>query len=317
MKRLIPIILLALLSSNCTPIRPPMDIPKHPPAPRDIEQNLDVAIALGSGGAKGYAHLGVLNVLADAGIPINLIAGSSAGSLVGALYADHGSVNQAYHAMMPAGLWAFADIDTTPNQMGFVSGHKLEQFLFNNMEGRTFKDLKIPLLIATTNMLTGKAYLIRSGPIPPAVDASASVPGLVVPTKLYGKMLIDGGVANPVPVDILQPFHPKMIIAVDISASLPKDPPSSALKVYHRAYDIMWIELTKISRKQADVIIHPHIGADVSMFAITKKCLLYKRGQEAATKALPDILKIMEERGIKRLKVNHPSISGNTFCQSE
>lgn len=297
MKKIILILSFFTLAA-CAPSRPPILIPKTPPPPIHIPMHPKVAIALGAGGAKGYAHIGVLKVLQDAGVPIELISGASAGAIVGALYADQGSIEQTYQAMMPADLWSFADINT-PSLSGFMSGFQLEQFMFHHMRAKHFRALKIPLLVATTDLRSGQVYIIGSGPIPPAIDASASVPGLVLPTQLYGKTLVDGGVAAPVPVSLLLPYQPQLTIAVNISTLIPKYTPWAAIHIYERAYDIMWHDLCKTTAKPADVIIHPQIK-DIGMFDVDQKYKLYEMGQMAAKRALPRILRLMKERGIPR-----------------
>ena len=316
MKAILLSIACVFLMASCAPPRPPIDIPTHAPTPRKISKQLDVAIALGSGGAKGYAHVGVLEVLVNAGVPIDLLSGASAGSIVAALFSDHGSIAQTYQAMMSADLWSFADIDT-PNRMGFVSGYSLENYIYTHVDAKVFKDLKIPLLIATTDLQTGASYTIASGPIAPAVDASASLPGLVIPTSLYGKILIDGGVSEPIPVAQLEVYAPKLIIAVDISSSLAKQLPTKALGVYHRAYDIMWIHQSKDSRRRADIVIHPHIPADIGTFSIKKKCQIYEAGKEAAKQALPEVLAALKQRGIGLIKPDQPAPSSEAFCHTE
>ena len=259
----------------------------------------DIALVLGAGGARGYAHLGVINVLRRAGVPINMIAGASVGSVVGALYADHGSWQQAYRSMMAATFWTFADISTVPRLSGMMTGYHLEEFIHNQVQAKDFRQLAIPLAITTTDLYHGKAFLIRSGPIAPAVRASSSIPGLVQPSKLYNRTLVDGGVTDPLPVDVAKLYHPKLIIAVDIDKQFIQETPATNVGILRRSIVIMARKLAKLSVQGADVIIAPKLG-QASTFEVSDAQFLYRQGQIAARKALPKILRLMQQRGIKK-----------------
>lgn len=305
MKATLTLLFCLIVLPACSSTIPKSDtaIPSNPPPIRHIPQHPKVALALGAGGAKAYAHLGAIEVLHDAGIPIELIAGSSGGAVIGALYADQSSVQEVYNSMMASRFWTFVDIKAF-NRMGFISGSKLEHFLKENLQAENFKSLEIPLLVATTDLQTGNTYPVASGPIAPAVDASSSIPGLVIPSEMYGRTLIDGGASMPVPVALLEPYQPQITIAIDIATPLPPKIPTSAYETYNRAYEILWIELSKLSAQHADVIIHPDIES-IGMFEADKKIPLYVAGKKAAQDALPKILALMQAKGIAPVKPKH------------
>ena len=301
-QRIIRVLLWVLLVSalaSCAGRRPPMPTSEIPPVPQAIPQPVQVALVLGGGGARGYAHIGVIQVLRKAGVPINLIASASAGSIVGALYASDSSVKHLYNTMMKATFWDFADLGNLPTGTGLMKGYHLQRFIAEHMRAKTFRQLKIPLICATTDLYTGATVPIRSGPVAPAVLASAAVPGAIQPEYLYGRTLVDGCVADPVPVDLVLPFHPRLIIAVNIGQDLISRMPQSAYGIYQRSYDIMWQRLSFYSQHGADFVIYPNVG-QAGTFDLGAREKLYQAGVISAKKILPNILKLMKKRGIKK-----------------
>ncbi len=302
--RLFLLILLASLLCACAGAKPNIAIPATLPKSLVLKKRPDVAIVLGAGGARGFAHAGVLKVLQDAGVPINLVVGASAGAFYGALFADSGNAEQAKKIMLSATFWDLADLANTPSLKGAIQGYHFQKFLLNNMRARWFNQLSIPLVVATTDLKTGKLLAISSGPVAPAAEASASMPGAVVPADLYGHILIDGGMIDPIPVDIAASYHPKVIIAVNISQQLSKKMPRTAIGVYDRGYHISWLELSVLSERKANVVIRPKVG-EIGTFEISKKYELFHEGEMAAYKALPAILKILKEKHIALCKKSH------------
>lgn len=290
-------IILALLLCSCAGTRPPITIPASPPPAPPLKHPPRVALVLGSGGARGFAHLGVLQVLQWAGIPIDLVVGASAGSYVASLFADSGSATKTYNILMDADFWNFADIGNFPSLTGIIKGYRLEKYLLKHMQARTFRQLKINYVAATTDLKTGESYFIKSGPVPPAVLASAAVPGVVRPVHIYGRTLIDGGVADPVPVNAAKPYHPEVIIAVNIAEQIPKKLPDNAIDIYLRANDIIWQRLTEYSLDGASIIIRPDVG-DVGTFDLKARYKMYLAGYRAAMQALPRIKRMLKQHHI-------------------
>jgi len=281
-----------LTLTACAQKIPAITTPETPPPAPIIAQAPRVALVLGSGGARGYAHLGVLQALEEANIPVDVVVGSSAGSIVGALYADNQSFQKTYDIMMPAGFWDFADMGNFSHLGGIIKGYQLQNFLLKHMKARTFEQLRTKVIVATTDVESGKTYAIESGPIAPAVLASSAIPGAIRPVNLYGRMLIDGGVMNPVPVDLALKLHPKLIIAVNISPRYQSNKPLSAFGVLNTSYKMMLQRITDESLKGADVVINPDVG-DTNGFDIRKKRELYLAGLAAARKEIPQIRKLL------------------------
>jgi NTE family protein len=281
----------------CAGFSPNIQVPQKAPPPAPIKKQPQVAIVLGGGGAKGFAHIGVLEVLQKAGVPIDIVSGASAGSVVAALYADNGNADEAKDALMNAGFWDVADIGNFPSLKGPIKGYRLEKFLLKHMRSHDFKQTKIPLIVATTDLKKGVLYPIHSGPIAPAVLASGAMPGAVRPPHLYGHILVDGCMVDPVPVNLVKRYHPKIIIAINIDSMLPKDMPWSFYGIYNRGFQISWLALTRYTEKDANVLIRPQVGT-VGTFDWSAKQKMYEAGVAAGKKALPQILKLLKEKGI-------------------
>lgn len=285
----------AIFLTACAESQYAVNVPATPPPVKLQTKSPRVALVLGCGGARGYAHLGILQALKEAHIPVDVIVGASAGSVVAALYADNDDFYHTYNVMMPAGFWDYADMRSL-GYTGVITGYQLENFLLENMHARDFNQLKTPVIIATTEIKTGNTFAIASGPIAPAVLASAAVPGAIKPVTMYGHTLVDGGVADPVPVDLAKKLHPKLIIAVNLIKLAANDEPASAYGNYELAYDIMWQRLTTLSLQGADIVISPEVG-NVGTFDLSKKREMYLAGLEAGRKAIPAIRKALAKIG--------------------
>lgn len=290
------VVCLAIFLTGCAS-PPNIRVPNVPPKPRSIEHQPRVALVLGGGGAKGYAHIGVIKELDKAGVPIDLVVGSSAGALVGSFYADRGRVKDAELPLMNASFWDFIDISYHPWSGGILGGNAWKRFILKNMRASSFKETAIPLVVVTTDLVRGEPYVISSGPISPAVTASLAVPGGIIPLRMYGKVLVDGAMVDPVPVNVAKRYHPKVTVAVNISCELPSKLPVSAFYTYHRAYEISWSQLAKQTQMNADIVIRPSVG-QTGTFDLGSRQSMLDEGAKAAKKALPRIKRLLLLRGI-------------------
>lgn len=289
--RLRVILPLILFLSGCVAL-PNISIPSQEPPPLKLKKHPRVALVLGGGGARGYAHVGVIKTLQKAGIPIDLIVATSAGSIIGALYADSSNANNVNQVMRKTHFFDFADFTIVSSGNGLISGRRLQHFLLNNMHARWFNELKIPLVVVATDLKTGKEKPLSSGPIAPAVNASCAMPGAVHPVKIYGMTLIDGGMVAQLPVNIAKRYHPDIIIAVNIDADLDKKMPTSFIGVFQRAFDISIHAIAEFSGEGADVVIHPSLGS-AGIFDIHLKNTLIHSGEKAANEAIPKIKNLL------------------------
>lgn len=282
--------------SGCVAL-PNISIPSQEPPPLKLTKHPRVALVLGGGGARGYAHVGVIKALQKAGIPIDLIVATSAGSIIGALYADSSDAESVNQVMRKTHFFDFADFTIVSSGNGLISGRRLQHFLINNMHARWFNELKIPLVVVATDLKSGKEKPLSSGPIAPAVNASCAMPGAVHPVKIYGMTLIDGGMVAQLPVNIAKQYHPDIIIAVNIDADLDNKMPTSLFGVFQRAFDISIHAITKFSGEGADVVIHPSLGT-AGIFDVHLKHPLIQAGEKAADETIPRIKKLLIKKSI-------------------
>jgi NTE family protein len=291
--------------SSCSSIqRPKIYIPKCAPTPRPIK-DVGVALVLGAGGSRGLAHLGVIEVLEKEGIPIDLIVGSSAGSLIGALYADCPNSEEVKQKVIRLKKKDLLDLSVGAifqaliRLTGPIQGNALEKFVVERVQADWFEELKIPLIAVATNVDNNHITLLRSGPIAPAVHASSALPPFFSPVRLYNQILIDGGVIAPVPVQVAKLFKPKLIIAVDISTPPSRAKLSNALQLVMRSMHISFYELSRMQSTKADITIHPMLMG-YGTFEDEYNIQLYEKGKEAAQDAIEVIKEELKRRGIER-----------------
>lgn len=302
-RNLTVLILVVLLTACSSERRALYDIPDKEPPPRKIE-NVKVALVLGGGGAKGIAHLGVLSVFEENNIPIDLIVGTSAGSIVGAMYASYGDVGKCYKAMAHVNKWDLLDLSIGDSfnffsdLIGPVQGYYLEKYIVERIPEYNIEDLRIPFIAVATDVVHEKAVTFSSGPVALGVRASSALPPLFTPVMVYGRLLVDGGVVQPVPVDIARRYNPKLVIAVDISTSGRNDPLDNMMDLTYRSLNLSYYRLSKTESRKADIVIKPDMDG-FGMFEDVNKRDMYMRGKEAALAKLPLIMELLHKKGIK------------------
>lgn len=285
---------LIILLAGCAAPRPDITIPAQmPPAPK-IKQPVHVALVLGGGGARGIAHAGVLKVLEEEHVPIDLIVGTSAGSIVGALYADDPNADRVQELLMSAKKKDFVDISLLHTFKGLISGNALQNYLLANMQHQDFDGLKIPFIAVATDITTGNAIELAGGPVAPAVNASSALPPYFRPVNLYGHRLVDGGVSEPVPVPTAKKYKPDIIIAVNISRESDGKTPNNILRVSTRSAGIIGAKLAKLQTQMADIAIYPEVGSTTA-FDGSNREELYQAGQHAMRAAMPKLKQLLAE----------------------
>lgn len=278
-----------LLSSCGCPHR---FIPKEDPPPLPsfyIPEKIKVALVLGSGGVRGMAHVGVLEELEAAGVSVDLIVGCSAGSIVGALYADNPCVKDIKEAVWKIKSTSMLDIDIWDCRFGLCQGKSMRKVLNQHLHSETFDQLKIPLVIVASDLNTGELVPMGAGPVERAVLASCSIPFFFVPCEHMGRVLVDGGVVNPVPVKIARDLGADVIIAVDLCELLPRTFPTNLFGVVTRSAEIAFMWQNESCSHHANVVIRPKT-CDVGTFDDSMKYQLYEAGKKAAREKLPEIL---------------------------
>ncbi len=263
-----------------------------------------VGIALGGGGARGLAHIGVLDVLEKEGIPIDMIAGTSAGAAVGALYAQGKETGLIKRLALDLSRKRLASLmDLALPRTGFIQGKKIKDLLKLVIGGDVdFSDLGIPFACIATDIMTGEEVVINHGSLLEGVRASISIPVIFTLVKRKGRYLVDGGLANPVPVNVLREMRADFIIAVNVipdvrdrAAQLknPKEP--NIFNVVMQAIYITTYSAVKSSLGGADIVIEPQV-ADIAYgdFHRAEECIL--QGALAAQEALPEIKRRLKRK---------------------
>jgi NTE family protein len=286
-------VLLAALAGCRTPAPPPL--PAIPPAPAD-DVPPRVALVLGGGGARGFAYVGVIRVLEDARIPVEMIVGSSVGSLVGALYATRGTNSYALERIArDLRREDFFDFAVAPALFGtgLATGERLERFVRAHAPGAV-EDLRIPFAAVATDLDTGDAVVLRQGEIAPAVRASCAIPGVFEPVKLRGRLLVDGGVALNLPVRVAREMGADVVIAADVTAlAAAAPPPKNFVEVILRAVNIVVHGESDRARKDADVLLAPDVG-EVGFIDFDQKDAAIASGEESARAAVPRIRAVID-----------------------
>ena len=260
------------------------------PAPRATTEVLPrVGIALGGGGARGFAEIGVLRVLEQERIPVAVVAGTSVGALVGALYADTGRVLDAeFHAVALQEADVFDYALSSVLSGGLIKGDALEEFLRTRLRHQAIEQLALPFAAVAVDLRTGQPMIFTQGPVVPAVHASAAIPGVFVPVTIDGKTYVDGGVVDPVPADAARKLGAEVVIAVAIPPDMPQDTPTNPVVIAYRAVTIMASLIGDLRSHEADVVIRPDVG-NVSFDDFSQKKRLIEAGEVAARAALPEI----------------------------
>jgi NTE family protein len=251
-----------------------------PPPPR----KLVIGLALGGGAARGFAHIGVIKMLEASGIHADVVAGTSAGSVVGSLYAssmDAFAMQQTAIALDEASIR-----DVRLFSGGLVQGRKLQDYIDNLVRQRPIERLKLPFAAVATELETGQRTVFTHGDTGQAVRASCSVPGVFEPAAVGGRHYVDGGVVSPVPVDAARQLGADFVIAVDISARSDGTLPTDLLGIVGRSVVIMGQHLGAQELARADVVIRPQVSViGAADFQQRDRAIL--EGEKAALAAIP------------------------------
>ncbi len=284
----------AAASSSSSPPSTPVEVPApavvKPPAPRVPPR---IGLALGGGAARGFAHIGVIQVLEEAGIKADLVAGTSAGSLVAALYASGMSGRDLAHLAetMDEGAitdWAF------PTR-GLIRGEALARYVREKTGGRQIEQMKLPLGIVATDLSDGSGVLFQRGDAGAAVRASSSVPAVFQPVKIGTREYVDGGLVAPVPVRYARQMGAEMIIAVDISSPPDEKPGGDAIRMLLQTFSIMGRSINNFELKEADVVLRPKLdGIGSADFASRKRSI--QAGRDVAQQMLAQIRSRIESK---------------------
>ncbi|KAA9025985.1 patatin-like phospholipase family protein [Niallia endozanthoxylica] len=249
-----------------------------------------IGLALGSGGARGFAHLGVIKVLVENGIQIDYIAGSSMGSLVACFYGAGIEMDRLYK--LSTAFKRKYYLDFTVPKMGFIAGKRVKELIRVFTKGKHLEELMIPVSVVATDLMTGEKVVFQKGPIAEAVRASISIPGIFVPEKQNGRLLVDGGVVDRVPVSVVKEMGADIVIGVDVSRVKTNADISTIYDVIMQSLDIMQMELVEYRQIASDIMIRPRVE-EYSSRAFTNIDEMILKGEEEAKKHLDEIKRIV------------------------
>ena len=265
-------------------------------------KNKKIGLALGSGGVRGIAHIGVIKVFRANNIPIDYIAGSSIGAMVGAYYSATQDVEKLEKVAL-SNTWRTSLSLFDPTwRGGFVKGKKIEKMFTSWFTDISFDSLKIPLTVVATDLITGQEVNIREGNLVKAIRGSMSVPVIFKPVKYKQYLLADGGLSNPLPDGVVRRMGADVVIAVNLEKAYLvnsfKGDDLSLLKVSLRSINVIRHHLSQYSLVTADAVIEPRVildglGAWNKFFSDKKVSQIIKIGEEATIEALPEIKKLL------------------------
>jgi NTE family protein len=267
------------------PPLPEVVTPKQPPRPAVPPR---VGLALGGGAARGFAHIGVIQVLEEAGIQVDLVVGTSAGSVVAALYASGsgGVAGGVALGKLADGMDESTLTDWAFPGRGLIRGEALAKYVRDNIGGKSIEQMRIPLGIVATDLDTGAPILFRRGDPGVAVRASSAVPAVFQPVRIGTREYVDGGLVSPVPVRFAREMGAEIVIAVDITATPDGNPTGDAMRMLLQTFSIMGRSINHFELRDADVVLTPLLaGVSSADFASRKRSIA--AGRDAATAALP------------------------------
>jgi len=293
------LVLLAACATVPPPAKPVLPItdsspplaPTTPPPPKKIPK---LGLALGGGAARGFAHIGVLQVLEEEGIKPSLVVGTSAGSVVASFYASGKTGQQLQWLADTMDETQFTDWANPFSGRGILRGEALGKYINSQLNGMKIEDMKLPLGIVATDLRTGDGILFRRGDVATAVRASSAVPSVFEPVQIAGKDYVDGGLVSPVPVRYARQMGADLVLAVDIS-SRPEDAKTTdMLKVLLQTFSIMGKSISQLELAQADVVVRPalpDIGS--TEFSARKKSI--EAGRAAMKQAMPQLRALLAQ----------------------
>lgn len=282
------LIIVVLVISACAPQKE-VQLPTRIEAPPKLAK---IAVVLGAGSSKGFAHIGVLKILESNKIPIHMIVGTSVGSVIGCLYAYGYDAFQLQKLSFSIEKGDIVDLVLPEN--GFIKGEKLEEWVNKTLKNTLIEKLKIPFYAVATDIQSGQEVAFGSGNAGMAIRASSSIPGVFRPVRIGDRMYVDGGVVSPVAVDVAKRFGADIVIAVDISTRVERAWPQNTIETILQSLNVMYEKLASLQLAKADVVIKPKVG-HIGSADFSKRHEAILEGEKAALEVLPQIMRIVSQ----------------------
>ena len=267
-----------------------------------------VALVLGSGGARGYAHIGVIEVLEKQGIHPDFIVGTSAGSIVGSIYASGKTAAELHEVALNLKPNDVRDVDVSLK--GFFNGQKVENYINRQVNNTPLQNLKIPMYVVATELKNGEKTVFNYGNTGQAVRASTAIPSMFVPTKIGDTEYVDGGLVSPVPVQVARDLGADIVIAVDILAQPIHTETSNVWGLFNQNINIMQGRLAEEELKKADIVIQPDLKEKAHIFDVTGREMAIQAGVDAANEKVAD-LQLAIQNKTKSMSITKQDVAVN------
>ena len=281
------VLVLAACPSGNTPQSKPSTQGQNTVSHTAPKPKATVALALGGGASKGFAHIGIIKVLKENNIPVKIVTGTSAGSIVGSMYASGMSPDR---LELEAEILGKTDlVDLTLSTSGFIKGEKLQNYINRKVGNRPMQQFPIKFAAVATDFESGKPVVFNVGNAGQAVRASASIPNVFQPVVIGSRKYVDGGLSQPVPVSAAKKMGANFIIAVDISARPAKNVSQGMFSYLDQTFNVMSQTALHQELGQANVVIKPQVLELGSVGGFDQKQRAIQLGEQAARAALPEI----------------------------
>ena len=254
-----------------------------------------IGLALGGGAARGFAHVGVIQVLEEAGLRPDFVVGTSAGSLVAALYASGRTGAQLQKVAQDMEEAAFTDWTLPIFSRGMLRGEALARYVNAHVGGKLIEQMPLPLGIVATDLNSGHGMLFQRGDTGTAVRASSAVPAVFLPVKIGSHEYVDGGLVSPVPVRYARQMGAELVVAVDISSSPEGNPAGDSLQILLQTFAIMGKSINGYELREADVVVRPAL-AGVGGADFTARLRAIDAGRAAMQRLLPQLKAAIEAK---------------------
>jgi NTE family protein len=295
------LLLAASLLAACTtapvkPVDPPAVTPVISPEPVvTFKLPPKIGLALGGGAARGFAHVGVIAALEEAGIKVDLVVGTSAGSLVGAIYASGKTAAQLQDVALKMEEAEITDWMLPFFSRGILRGEALSNYINRQVNNKLIESLPIPLGIVATDLRSGQGVLFTQGDTGRAVRASSSVPSVFNPVKIGDREFVDGGLVAPVPVRYAKQMGAELIIAVDISAAPEGNGSDGTVAVLLQTFAIMGKSINEYALQGADIVVRPELlGVKGGDFTAKRRSI--DAGKLAMQRQMPQLKVLIESK---------------------
>ncbi len=292
-------IALVLVGCAGTPVAPEHPARAEPIAAAARSEHPLIAFVLGAGAARGFAHAGALKVLDDAGIRADMVIGTSAGSLVGALYV--GGIRGQALVDLALAVQRKQVFDLVLPHRGFIDGDRIESYVNQSLDSRLIEQLTVPFVAVATDLKTGTLVAFNRGDTGMAVRASCSVPGIFQPASIEGREYVDGSLVSPLPVRLARSLGADIVIAINVGLHAEQSPVDNEREIVTQAFVVMTASIAREETKSADVVLQPDLTG-VRLADLSARGRAIAAGEQAARAALPEIERIIELKSAPKIE---------------